>query len=359
MKFFSFLKYVFLAFSILANILLSKKVGLSMDQLKACSKFKPTWTSVSLKIDTVAADCVASQTNDFSARKSLQNYYSDCNIADIWGPWPKIYDTATIPSNCKKEDWMRGRVLQAIDYIVSKKYNYCHHHSPQWIPSKEKNSDGTYKYRKVLDSSHIAEDGDTGVCSGDYFPSKSADDAANYDAGWYGIDCSHFSSFTYNFSFGAFLNTNVSVQACDNTKESKAVSSFLPFTRDDQEKFKVGDLLYIAKNSRSNPLSISHVIIWTGYKLGDPGFTQDIILDNLDSTKQNTFKDAIKSNLDANKPVYIIADSHFIGPNYRPFVSWYYNAFSHARRIIGKEEYDNQEPKIGTTLNDSGCTVPK
>lgn len=343
----------------LINISICKKLKETSKQLKACSSSKPVWTSISLNTDTNTGDCTTSQTNDFKTRQELQNYYTNCNIADTWGPWPKLYSPATIPKDCDKEAWMRGRVLKAIDYIVSKKYNYCHHHSPHWLPPKDKNTDGTYKYRNVLDADHIAEGNDDGVCSGAYFPSTKGDDAANYDAGWNGIDCSHFSCYTYNFSFGAFLNTNVSTQACDNSKEARAVSSFLPFTKDDQDKFKAGDLLYIAKNSSSNPLSISHVIIWTGYKLGDPGFSQDEILLNIDPAKKDDYVTAIKKNLDAKKPVYIIADSHFIGPNYRPFVSWYYKAFSHARRIIGKAEFDSQEPKQGTELTTSGCNVPK
>ena len=33
-------------------------------------------------------------------------------------------------------------------------------------------------------------------------------------------------------------------------------------------------------------------------------------------------------------PVYVISDSHYTGPNLRPFCGWYMSSFSHARRII-------------------------
>lgn len=327
--------------------------------LEPCSAAKPTYTSITLKETEDTDDCYESENNDFSKRNEKKHHYTNCKIADTWGAWPKLFDHAHVPKNCDKEKWMRGRILKAIRHIVNKKYNYCHHHSPDWTPPKDKDSKGHFKYRTLLDSKHIAQGKDKGVCSSSYFTSTNAKKAAEEEAGWHGIDCSHFSCYTYNFAFGAFLNTNVSVQACDNSPEARAVSSFLPFTRDDQDKFKAGDLLYIAKNSKQNPLSISHVIIWTGHKLGDEGYSEEKILENLDPSKKKFYLREIKKSLKNNKPVYIIADSHYIGPNYRPFLSWYYEAFSHARRIIGKEEFDQQEPKDGTVLTKKGCKVPK
>lgn len=336
---------------IVSNIFIARKLKTN-NKLGKCSDSKPNWTSINLKVDSKDGDCTASQSADFATRLALKNYYTDCNVADTWGPWPKLYDPATIPKSCTdKEDWMRKRLLQAITQIVGLKYNYCHHHSPHWLPPNDKTN------RVTLEPGNIAQGADVGVCSAAYFSDPK--NAASNDAGWHGVDCSHFSCYTYNFSFGAFLNTNVSTQACDNSKEARAVSSFLPFTKDDQDKLKAGDLLYIAKNSSSNPLSISHVIIWTGYKLGDPGFSQDEIVSHLDPAKKNDYIKAIKDSQDKKKPVYIIADSHYAGPNFRPFVSWYYDAFSHARRIIGKAEFDSQEPKKGMNLSADGCTVPK
>lgn len=49
----------------------------------------------------------------------------------------------------------------------------------------------------------------------------------------------------------------------------------------------------------------------------------------------------------AGQPVYVIADSHYTGPNYRPFAGWYVTAFSHARRIISPGQ---QLPASNTTL---------
>jgi hypothetical protein len=46
-------------------------------------------------------------------------------------------------------------------------------------------------------------------------------------------------------------------------------------------------------------------------------------------------------------PVYVIADSHYTGPNYRPFAGWYVTAFSHARRLIAP---GTQLPVSNTTL---------
>jgi hypothetical protein len=311
---------------------------------------------------TSATHCDDSAKSGLVENLSIPLYYSECTVVDTWGPWPKLYTTPNMDIGCPVTQWAHTRLLTAIDLIIAKKWNYCHHHSPHWLPPKDKDPvTGKYKFRLLINHNNIAQaGGEVGVCSDAYFATTDPEASVNDDAGWTGIDCSHFSSFTYNISFGAFLQTNIDVQACDNTAASLAVSDFLPNTRDDQDSLRPGDLLYIAQNANGPNLNISHVILWTGFKMdSEPRFSKEALLANVDPAQKTKYEASINANVAKGKPVYVIADSHLRGPNYRPFVNWYYTAFSHARRSIDKDTTAsiNNYPK-GTVYDGKTCSIP-
>jgi len=104
------------------------------------------------------------------------------------------------------------------------------------------------------------------------------------------------------------------------------------------KKLKPGDLLYIAKKSTSNPLQVSHGILWTGLKVQKTGrFSIKNLLKNVPVNQLPNVKEDIKKFKKAGLDIYIIADSHHAGPNYRIFAGWWSRAFTHARRIIGEK----------------------
>lgn len=308
-----------------------------------CSKIEKKYIPIILNTKTfdTPPDCNNLAVNGISDRISRANWYETCTTSSTWGPPIKVYEQAEYYSGCDEVSFSTARVLNAIQTIINQNYNYCHHHAPTWLPPATKDSLGKYIYRTLIDPNNIDSGTNNGACSKAYFSSNSISQAETYDAGWHGIDCTHFSSLIYNLSFGAYLATDIDEQSCDNSADSTSVSAFLPYTRDEQDKFQPGDLLFIAKDATASNFEISHVIVWTGYTIDGVKFKKEDVLKNIETDQQKYYSSAIDAILNTGKKVYIIADSHNMGPNYRPFVNWYYKAFSHARRIIGKDQFPN------------------
>jgi hypothetical protein len=165
---------------------------------------------------------------------------------------------------------------------------------------------------------------------------------------WNGVDCSDFTSWAYNFAglTDAPLPTGIGTQACTLTQAPGVLLDINAVNLDTvqsdgqtlQDRLRAGDLLYIL--STTTP-SVAHVITWTGMrwkdlqassaaagydtsKLGQPGSrlggdleTHGLSLAQLESVNP-----------------YMIIDSHYAGPAYRPFYGWYRDSVTHVRRII-------------------------
>ena len=236
--------------------------------------------------------------------------------------------------------WQQKRILEIIKHVISKGYNYCHHHSPAWENDK--------KDQKAIPVDKIAgPGGDVGVCS-----------AAGItgDKGWKGIDCTHYTSYGYNFGLGSHLVSLTGDQACGPNAPGKA----LPYTANDVDKLLPGDLLYIAANSKSNPLKVSHGIFWTGIKVTyDNGpFSFDTLLKNVPANQQAAVKKDVEDLKSKKKDVYVISDSHNAGPNYRIFAGWWKSAFTHARRLINPDSTLPLNPK-NASFDGKVCNVKK
>jgi hypothetical protein len=68
---------------------------------------------------------------------------------------------------------------------------------------------------------------------------------------------------------------------------------------------------------------VSHVIVWTGLTVdfsssGNP-LSWDTLLANLAPAQQAAALAYAQARRAAGQPVYVISDSHYTGPNYRPF----------------------------------------
>ena len=292
-------------------------------------------------------NCDEMVSHDFHSRDSLKEYPDGCTASDKWGPKPIQYPLVKILKSCNKVKWQHKRILAVIDKIVKMKLNYCHHHSPMWTPEEAD--------RKTTGNTTGGDTDQGGKCSEEGLKHlKGA-------AGFRGIDCTHFTSYVYNYGFGCYQVTLTGDQACG----PNAPGGILPFTVDEQDKFLPGDLLYIAKKGSAHPLQISHGILWTGYKMSQKGeFSEEKLIENMPENQKKAVIEYIEARKAANKPVYVIADSHGAGPNYRPFAGWYTNSFSHARRLIktdknevlqktseflifAKNKCENSKPKKG------------
>lgn len=86
------------------------------------------------------------------------------------------------------------------------------------------------------------------------------------------------------------------------------------------------------------PSAVRHVALWTGHVMDfvDPSspFYNTTLLSNIPPAHQHTYIQCIERQRELDRPVWVIADSNFAGPAYRPFCGSYLSNFSHARRIL-------------------------
>jgi hypothetical protein len=63
----------------------------------------------------------------------------------------------------------------------------------------------------------------------------------------------------------------------------------------------------------------------------------DTLFANVKPKEQPAAQAYVDARRAAGMPVYVISDSHWTGPNLRPFAGWYVSSFSHGRRVIGAD----------------------
>jgi len=291
-------------------------------KIKSCNQ--PTGQTVlnlsggNINGSTLDSNCLASTNSDFRTRDAIPQYDTSCSSKNTWGPWPNVdnFKSPSIPVNCDQTNWAHKRILEVIDNYVNRGYNYCHHHVGTWMPPNDSTN------RAVI---NICPAGDPTASSGTCSSGRSGV--------WNGIDCTTYTSWAYLYGFGMYLVTNTASQACGPNSPGKV----LPYTRDQQDQFQPGDIIYLGNSNQSKMV---HGILWTGIKADQLNkdsvpFGINTLLNNVPSCQQNAAKKYLQAN--AGKDIYVISDSHWNGPNYRPFAGWYYDAFSHAKRLINPD----------------------
>ncbi len=306
--------------------------------------------------------------------------------------------TTTSISNTANIAWMQNRVLAAEDYWVKRKMNYCHHHVPDFATPVVSNgtprgsisgSQGGYCSTNVnlVPGSTYGQ-----VIRWNYSGtgSETASNWINNNAMWYGIDCSDFTSFIYNFAFGIQFNSDTGYQAGQASNGSQdnltpngqsSINQLQPFSNSnpnspagvlvckngqtEQESpecggfgtngyFSVflnnstsptpsnitptmltllqpGDLLFLgfAGNGGNNPTSmVTHVITWTGKKVG---FAAGDV-----NPSQIAPEEICPNNWQPQVGDWVIIDSHYQGADYRVFSQCFYqNNIWGVRRVVG------------------------
>lgn len=261
--------------------------------------------------------CEASAVTGLAALAAAPGYDKSSASTSSWGPptttFPAVSITAGAPAGCDAAAWSRARLVGAASKLMAKGFCYCHHHAPWWLPPK-------------------------GPARGAECAGACAVKGTKRKRPYQGVDCSNYSAYLYNMAFGLRLTSAIASQACE---PGKAPGRLLPVTAKQPELFKPGDLLYITYGSNAStplPIPVSHVVVWTGLTVDTQSKTSRLSLDRLVSDVKPGQREGVRryarERAAAGKPVYVISDSTFTGPNLRPFAGWYVKSFSHARRII-------------------------
>lgn len=201
-----------------------------------------------------------------------------------WGPRARRY--LALPGLQQRElRWKRERVIASAARFIG--YEYQHHHIPNWDPP----ADWPWKE----------------CCAG---------------RNGKGFDCSNFTSFVYNQSFGIHMTSAIEKQS-QLTSAGFGREGSLPLERVDlpadyaarQETLRTGDLVYI-RGRDGGP--ITHVVLWVG-AVGRSASGVPLVLDS----HGGDVKD------DDGQPIPC-------GVHLRPFRerSWYNRCASHAHRVF-------------------------
>jgi hypothetical protein len=319
----------------------------------------------------------------------LQNGLTPANWATYptsssWGPLATQYGVINPPIGCADILFFQRELLLAVEnYWVDQNINYCHHHIPGWLPPddsqrmhpKYRNSSpgstagaarrGSQKYgmtctgQRKVDGSQLVQ-----TVSGAVLAPLSFTQVQ-----WQGMDCSSFTTWAYNFAgltdAKNRMHTDISTQACmtptgADTSPLWAGPAQMGVLLDinhanfdtTHQLLLPGDLLYITRAPTFHPqdrantkVALSHVVTWTGktwkeLRDGPEGWRFDPVHIGLPSSRLGgdiariLGADNVLTALEEKNP-YMIIDSHYAGPAYRPFMGWYQHSLSHIRRIIG------------------------
>ncbi|MDI1351539.1 MAG: hypothetical protein PSV35_02040, partial [bacterium] len=173
---------------------------------------------------TTVTSCAGNVANFNSAlSQQMDAKFIDKATIQSWGPnrnhlllTPDEKKCTAFNSNeTSKINWMQQRIIAAEDYWVKQKLNYCHHHVVDFATPLMSNG----KIRTTIAS------GQGGYCSNainvmpgtpyygqpvrwNYSGSgtETMSNWINNNQMWYGVDCSDFTSFVYNFAFGIQFN---------------------------------------------------------------------------------------------------------------------------------------------------------
>ncbi|WP_198665332.1 hypothetical protein [Paraburkholderia kururiensis] len=361
----------------------------SISALTAVVPGKPAAVTVSSAACHDRIALLAEQFGLFASRKNdvqalLGNGVTAANWASYanggtWGPHAAVYGAITTAScNDDVATFQRELVMAVENYWVDQGINYCHHHIPGWLPPVS-----PAKFRNSTSGSTSGGDSSGMTCTANRRSdgSQSLTAVAHDDVNWQGVDCSDFTSWVYDFAGVTHdtgnLETGIGTQACstggDPLVGKEQAGVLLDINQGNiaslVDHLRPGDLLYITQTAPqaadatpsniANGYIVSHVITWTGKHFSDlrngpDGSLYDPatagqrgsrlgadIASYLKSTAPG--QKVLPSDLgSAGKDPWMIIDSHFAGPAYRPFViptasmkaDWYVQNLSHVRRII-------------------------
>jgi hypothetical protein len=296
-----------------------------------------------------------------------------------WGPHAAVYGAISTTS-CGDDmaTFQRELVMAAENYWVDQGINYCHHHIPGWLPPL---SPAKFRNSSSGSTSGGGSSGMTCTANRKSDGSQSLAALTHDEVNWQGVDCSDFTSWVYDFTGithdGGNLETGIGTQAC-STGDDPLVDKQQPGVLLDinqgniaslVDHLRPGDLLYItqtaplaAGSAPSNVINgyiVSHVITWTGKHFSELRNSPDGSLydpasagargSRLGADIASYLKSVtpgqkiLPSELGStDKDPWMIIDSHFAGPAYRPFVlptaamkaDWYVLNLSHVRRIV-------------------------
>lgn len=206
-----------------------------------CSQpFSADQLTIQLTSGSIPQTCSGNESNfSYELTQTIDSSTIDPATINSWGPArnqlllsPSNPNLTICPTtdltNTTEITWMQNRLIAAEDFWIKQKMNYCHHHVTDFYTPTT--SYGTPR------GSIGGSDG--GFCSNatSIYPSnygqairwnysgtgsETSNNWVNNNRMWYGVDCSDFTSFVYNFAFGIQFNSDTGFQAGQKNDSSQ------------------------------------------------------------------------------------------------------------------------------------------
>jgi hypothetical protein len=142
----------------------------------------------------------------------------------------------------------------------------------------------------------------------------------------------------YNFAFGYYPATTVGEQACHPVYAPGRLLHNI--TTAHLELLRPGDLVFGRQSRRqaNAHTAVRHVALWTGVTVDFDNATSpwyhEQLLRSVPTAHHRTHARCMEHQRALGRRVFVVADSNFAGPAYRPFCGPYLHNFSHARRVL-------------------------
>lgn len=297
--------------------------------------------------------------------------------------------------------WQQTRVLAVADFLVSQKLNYCHHYLPDFLTPTSQQCNSASSDSDTTDIAGCCSLR-TDLASGPLYGqvvrwnytgtgSETATYWQTYNRAWYGMDCTNFTRFIYDFAFGTLFTGDTPGQAGQNssdpttfigpnqqTTDGQLTNSCSPgvlvcgdgtadtgnlcvghggdfaemglgnyfsiidstgtdqyanpevisMIKENLSLLQPGDIVYIAGSldtgnppSAGNPINVTHGVLWLNKTVG---YGSDQINPHLIAPDDLCLLPKCNSSGAGNIGNYVIADSHYQGPDYRVFTDFFY-----------------------------------
>lgn len=168
--------------------------------------------------------------------------------------------TTTDLNNSNALEWMRSRLIYAEDFWVKQKMNYCHHHvtdfyTPLTSYGTPRSAIGTSDGGYCSNATSLSPSNYGQAIRWNYSGtgSETSNNWVNHNRMWYGVDCSDFTSFAYNFAFGIQFNSDTGFQA------GQAIDHSQDYLIPNAQDATAADQLQLFSNS--NPNSAAGVLV--------------------------------------------------------------------------------------------------
>lgn len=206
--------------------------GISSGPTVCFSQSKPVWCSQPLVPDqmntsitqgSIPQDC---QSNVANFNYELSQNFDSMNVSDFtpgWGPGRAPLSLSASNPNltgCPTSagtSWQQQRVIAAAAFWIAQKLNYCHHYNPDYATPLNLRGAGLTSggyCNAAVDSmpgsvyyNQQARWNYTGQGS------ETQSNWVNNNQMWYGMDCSNYTSFLYNFALNIQFDSKTSYQA--------------------------------------------------------------------------------------------------------------------------------------------------